>query len=480
MRTTRRAPTLTALGLVGGLVWLSGCAGAARRGTAAALLDDVPGAPTEPAERERLLTIAPETSAAPDPAGGVQAWGLGECLRRALAASERLAAGGETLYQDDTRSLEVITHMLPRLEFDLRTTVDSDPIDFNGSQFQPARRTEHTLAVRHTIDPRLVPAWRVAAATRRLDELVLRDARDRLLFDVAAAFYEVLGGERDVEAVRAARSRAEEQLRVLEAQRRAGLANEEDVLLASARLSEVDLELVEAGYRRDSARARLARLVGGPPPARLLDTLEVHPPPGDVEQLVARALGARADLGAARARVEVAGRRTELAVSELLPTIELGFEDFTRAEGGFQQFLEWSFVAELKWEFWDGGTRLVQVARAASVERQQEHLARAVAADVRLDVIEAALACAALDRGQTSREARGRAAAAAHELTLARRRAGEATTLDVLAAEEAREDAERNLERSAFARKLGALRLWLATGELVRGQAGQALLEASR
>src|SRR5690606_27294908 len=146
----------------------------------------------------------------------------------------------------------------------------------------------------------VVPAYRLATATRRLEALQLDDLRDELLFQTAAAFYEVLGFARDVAALRSTLEQVDEQLRVLEVRLAVGEAQRQELLLAEARRAEVGVELVQADLGRATARARLVRLTGIPAPRELIDTLDVEtPPPGDLGELVALAYEARPDLRAA-------------------------------------------------------------------------------------------------------------------------------------------------------------------------------------
>lgn len=464
-----RGPTLVLLALV------TGCADTARRNYLDEALDDIPGAPADAAALGEELT----REAAGDPAEGDLS--LAECMRLALLHSERLAARGEDILQADTLRVEAITRLLPRAAFNLSHTRDSTPVSFGGSVFLPQERTEHSVSLSQPLfDPGVLPAYRLAVATRRLEALLLDDARDELMFQVAAEFYGVFGFEQDVVALRAALEQLVEQLRVLEVRLAVGEAQRQEVLLAEARRAEVEVDLVQSQFEADRARARLGRLLGTRPPRRLVDSLEVAPPPGDVAALTLRALDARPDVEAARAQVEQAGERRDLVLADYLPTVTLDVTYYTRAVGGFAQFIDWTASANLTWSVFDGGAREARLVRAASEQREQRLLATALEEDVRLEVLEAVLAFAALDRARAALEARRVAATGAQELAAIQFEAGEATNLDVLVATAERQQAERNQSRSDASWKLAALRLWLATGEIVRSPPGRRLLERSR
>lgn len=473
------APALTA-----------GCADTARRLYLEETVDDLAYAPDDDddleAAGEHLAALAEEAAVSSQLT-------LTDCMRLALVNYEYLTARGEDLLQADTLRAEAITTMLPRVGFSLTHTRNSNPVSFDtgptstgltpGSPrpFLPREYTEHSVIVTQPLlDARTLPAYRLATATRRVEALNLDDLRDEVLFQVATAFYEVLGFDRDVEALRSTLAQVDEQLRVLAARLAVGEAQRQEVLLAEARRAEVEVELVQAELDRETSRARLARLTGVPNPRRLVDTLDAVRPPGDVGDLVARAFAARPDLEAARVAVEQAAQERNLVLAEYLPVVTLDFTYFTRAVAGFNQFLDYSVQANLLWTLFDGGQREVELVRAASVERERALLAEALAEDVRLEVIEAALAYAALDRTKQALAARRVAAAGAQELASLQFGAGEATNLDVLVAVAERQNAERNEIRGEFARKLAALRIWLATGEITRSPPARRLLEARR
>ncbi len=473
------APALTA-----------GCADTARRLYLEEAVDDLAGAPRDDDDVE---LAADQLSALATNAAISSELTLTECMRLALVHYEYLAARGEDILQADTLRAEAITSMLPRVGFQLRHTRNSNPVSFQSAgssvdlapgsaqPFLPREFTEHSFVVTQPLfNPRTLPSYWLASATRRVEALNLDDLRDEVLFRVATAFYEVLGFDRDVQALRSTMAQVDEQLRVLDARLAVGEAQRQEVLLAEARRAEVEVELVQAELDREQARARLSRLTGVPGRQRLLDTMDAVTPPGDVTELINRAYRERPDLNAARMAIEQAEQERNLVIADYLPQVNLDFTYYTRAVAGFNQFLDYAATANLLWTIFDGGARETRLVRARSVERQRELLARALAEDIRLEVVEAALAYSALDRAQRALAARRVAATGAQELASLQYTAGEATNLDVLVAVAERQNSERNEIRGEFARKLAALRIWLATGEITRSPPARRLLEARR
>lgn len=482
-----------ALALMALLALTAGCADTARRLFLEETVNDLPYAPEDEddleAAAEHLQALASEAAVSSQLT-------LTDCMRLALVSYEYLAARGESLLQADTLRAEAITTMLPRVNFPLTQTVNSNAVSLStlgggstgattptsGRPFLPRSYTQHSLVITQPlVDARALPAYRVATATRRIEALNIDDLRNEVLFQVATAFYEVLGFDRDVQALRSILAQVDEQLRVLGARLAVGEAQRQEVLLAEARRAEVEVDLVQAELDRETARARLSRLTGVPGNRGLVDTLRAVRPPGDVNDLVRRAFRSRPDLQAARVAVLQAEEERNLVLAEYVPLVTLDFTYYTRAVAGFNQFLDWTLTANLLVNIFDGGAREARLVRAQSVRRQREKLADALAEDIRLEVVEAVLAYAALDRAQQALVARRVAAVGAQELASLQYAAGEATNLDVLVAVAERQDAQRNEIRGEFALKLAALRIWLATGELPESPPAQRLLlEASR
>ena len=103
---------------------------------------------------------------------------------------------------------------------------------------------------------------------------------------------------------------------------------------------------------------------------------------------------------------------------------------------------------------------------ARSMLRQRQLDLQRLEEQVRLEVEDAALAFRSLDRALFAFAARSRAATAAHDVTEALVAAGSATNLELLVARDTREEAARNLIRTTLGRKLAALRIRLAAGDM--------------
>ncbi|MEZ6187627.1 MAG: TolC family protein [Planctomycetota bacterium] len=410
----------------------------------------------------RVTDVAPTDSSA-----GLT---LSDCFQRALQNADTLRAQSETLLQSDAQSMEAIAAVLPKVVFYGTHNRDSDKISFGGgSAFQPRERTSYGVRIEQTIlDGKLVPRLDLIEETQQIQALQLRDARDQLLFAVATQFYEVLGYEADLRAIEATRASATETLRVLQARNELGVAREDEVLLAQASAAEAEAREIQTEADLAQARARLESLIQVRPLPALRDTFRVASGPQEIPRLVDLALAQRYDLEAARHAIAAAEASTDEAWSAYLPQVDLTFDTILESEEGFRSQLDWTLGITLDWTLFDGFGREARLARARSVVRQREWELRALEKQARLEVTEAALAFRSLDRALFAFRARSEAAASAYDATEVRLRAGSATHLEVLVSRNTREEAARNLTRTTLGRKLAALRIRRAAGDLKR------------
>ena len=394
--------------------------------------------------------------------------GLADCFRLAIANSEGLRGRAEGVLQADMLEREAIASVLPRVALYGTHVKDDRSIALGGgSSIQPSERTGYGFTVTQSLfEAEVFPRLSIAAETRRIETLLLRNERDQLLFQVATEFYEALGLEADLEAIEATRASAQESLRVLEARRAVGVARADDVLLAQASVAEAEARSIQAAADLERVRARLRNVLGIDRLPPLQDTYEVIPGPRSIPRLVDMALSQRYDLEAARAEIDRADAEETLTWMAFLPDVTATFTQYLESEEAFSSQLDWTLGVNLEWTLFDGGGRVARAARARSMLRQRQLDLQRLEEQVRLEVEDAALAFRSLDRALFAFAARSRAATAAHDVTEALVAAGSATNLELLVARDTREEAARNLIRTTLGRKLAALRIRLAAGDM--------------
>lgn len=414
---------------------------------------------------QRLQAQAEATPAKP-----AQGLSLSDCFRLAISNSERLRAQSEQIFSTNMQRREAIAAVLPRVALYGTHTKDSRSVSLGGGPpIQGSERTSYGFTVSQSLLPkRLLPQLSVLDETRQIQSLLLRDQRDQILFSVASDFYEALGLRADVAAIEVTLESAREALRVLEARLSVGAARQDDVLLARASVAEAEARLIQTQANLDQVEARLSAITERKPLPRLIDTYQVARGPREIPRLVDLALAQRYDLQAARREVKKAEANKTLSWTEYLPDVDLTYTHYTESEESFTSQLDWSLGVNLSWTLFDGGGREARLAQAYSQIRQRQLELREIEERVRLEVEQAALSFRSFDRALFAFQARARAASSAHEVAATRLSNGSATPLEVLVARETREDATRNLTRTALGRKLAALRIRLAAGDFRR------------
>jgi outer membrane protein TolC len=392
---------------------------------------------------------------------------LADCFRLALARSETLLLQGERLFETWTYEREAISSLLPSVGIHAQWSRDSDSVKFGGVTVSPRSASEYWISVQQKVfDGQALAAVPAAREAARIERLNLNDARDRLLYSVAAGFYQILGYTYDVQVFEASLASAEEFYRVVEARRASGEASRQESLSAEAQRDQAAASLIEAQHNLKVARADLARIVGLDfLPPKLEDTYEVTLSPGHIPDLVVQARANRSDVEAAKAGIELAKAERLAVFSDYLPLVTADFTRWLKREGAFASDIDWNLSLNASWSLFDSGAREARQARALSTIRQREYELSALERQVRYEVEEAVLAFDSLGRVLGALKSREKASQGALDLAEAEYRASEATNLDVMISRRAWEEAARDLSRAELARKLAALKIRLVVGD---------------
>lgn len=437
--------------------WLAACAAgeAERDQTIADLMPRGPAGGREAAELAREVARKGELS-------------LADCFRLALHNSQALAVRGEAVVQAGATRREAIAALLPQVGAHAQYIRNKEIFQILINVIPRGRFEFYGHASQKLFDAPAFAAVQVAGEARQIELLRLADERDRLLFEVASTFYEILGLERDREALAATRARASEQSRVVEVELRAGKARPQEAFDVRAVLDEAEMNAVSVDEQIARSRLRLARLVGvSPLPARLTDSYDVRWKPGELPELVEAAGRARVDLAIARhqiAQQEAARRQVK---GEYLPTASAEGTYWGRRKD-FEEDNVWTVAIYADWNLYDGGGREARLARAQSAVRQAELELESARKDLDRDVEEALVAFRSIDRLLATLDSRVKAADELLERTATALKAGTVTDLHMLLAQEAKADAARDLARTRFARMLALLRIRLVIGDLRR------------
>lgn len=173
-----------------------------------------------------------------------------------------------------------------------------------------------------------------AAAGTRYREAMAEAESDRVLFAARLEYLSLYRSERELQAARQSRRRAEVIARDVQSLHAAGAADSVDVLEAELAVARADLRVATAGHERRASEIRLLQLTGLPveDSLTLTDTL----PAPQFEATRPTSL-ARAELQAAAAAVDISMASVKEARASLFPTLS-AFGGYSYGKPNIDQF----------------------------------------------------------------------------------------------------------------------------------------------
>ncbi len=287
------------------------------------------------------------------------------------------------------------------------------------------------------------PAWeryRAAQADQASSGLDARAARDDAATMAAAAYLSLERARALIQARTLEVAMAQRLDTLTRAQKRAGAANQVDVLRAQGQLSSVQSMLDAATGQEEQARYTLLRVLGAPLTAYpvLADTLSLETPQAadSVDDLLPGAVAARPEVAAADQHAEAARAQLSAAKYDWFPTLDL-YGDYGLSGLQFSANAKWTetIALQLNWNLWQGGQREARIGE----QREKVHEADLERRDARTGVEEDIRAAAAGMRSARDQavHALDRARYADEEARLAeeRFRSGESGNLEVITAQ---------------------------------------------
>jgi outer membrane protein len=221
------------------------------------------------------------------------------------------------------------------------------------------------------------------------------DVHRRLIFQVAAAYYQVLNATGQEEAARAALANAQAVQQAAEASLENGLATLPDVLEARAATAQAEYDLQAALGAEEVAHGNLMTALGASPVSGIsvqpIDALNI---PESVEisvdQAIDQAVAQRPDLMERVAAIRAATAQIRQARSAYFPNLQVHVAAEPQDLYALQQNLPWGSSADLdgeinfrlNWTIFDGGARKHAVAQARDDLRAAQADATATRDDI--------------------------------------------------------------------------------------------------
>jgi outer membrane protein len=296
------------------------------------------------------------------------------------------------------------------------------------------------------------------------------ETRNNIIYNVHAAYYDVLAAEDDLALSKTRISRSQDHLRIASDRKEAGDVPQADVTRAHVDLSSAELNEVSAEGSLRIALGNLNQAMGRLPqePLQIAHSVISIPDPAatDVQQSLNNALQKRPEIQAAQKRVEAKQNQIGIYRSDILPKVRAEYGYGWLDEEFFPTDKDWYVGVSLDVPLLDGGTRRHRIAKSkVEVSREQAQLDQ-----LKLSVQQEVWSAYSrwIEAYQSLETSRSRQAQAEESLglTKARYEEGAGTINDLLDAELSLDQADTGLNTARYRLYLARVTFLLAAGEL--------------
>lgn len=305
----------------------------------------------------------------------------------ALLGPKLVAGGNFTLNQRET-TLDFASSFPPDV-IDLIESFTGEPVDF-GDPLVVNKKSyfDWNLSVIQPIfSGSALPLYKGAVATVKAGRAQEDSAVAKVRTGVAQAYWGVLVARVGEKLAGDALLNAKKHLAQSELRVQVGTATPQLKLQAEIAVARAEREVAGAESQRISAEMAFANLTGLPADAELVAPEPRTLPYASVEDAVSHAVTQRGDIVAAGYQAKAAHAQATGTSLTWLPTVDGRFtESFTQNSGFSGEPYNWQFVLKADWVLWDGGNRLAQQAKAASMVRMAETSVDKTEADARTEV----------------------------------------------------------------------------------------------
>lgn len=430
---------------------------------------------SEARQRHRDLALEPEpVEPAPRPAGPVApgeeelaiqrkpALGLLDCQRLSVLRSERLRAEAEHVHQSDLGVVSAASALSPQATYNFAYFKQEEKV--KALNAQPNQTQTQWIQLHQPVFRGFSDWFAIAAANDQVhaSEAELRAAKLDVALGCGRAFYAVVSLEKTVETLVHSLKLEDERLAEVKAREDAGLARKTERLFIETDRARTEADLARSRHDLVAARAELAYFTGVADAAlEAAGTAPSRPLPLDHYLDGSRN---RPDIALLAHQVELQRHEVWAARGAFLPTMDATSNLWLHRDGTFRD-VSWDVTLGLTWNFFDGGKELAALRIAESHAREAErtyadacrHAESEIASDYQALL-------GSLDQIPTL-ETRVRAAEENVKLLDVDYRAGIATNLEAVEAENTRRQANLDLERERYNARALELQLRAASGD---------------
>lgn len=412
------------------------------------------------------------------PTAAPLALSLADAIHRGLDQNLGVILEQERLHASESARLSALSDLLPHVSADVRQSdqkVNLAAFGFTGFPGVP-----QVIGPFGVFDARLslsTPLFDAAAlgdlhessALMRAEQHSSRFARATVILVVGNLYMQAVSDAARVDAATAQVTTAEALVRLARDQQASGLVAGIDVLRQQVQLESARAGLISDQNALDKRKLVLARAIGLPPGQAftLSDQMPYAPAPAmTLDQAVEVASASRDDLKAAEARVDAAEAARRATIGGALPTVHLDADYGAIGSSASTTTPTFTVAADVRVPVFEGGDRRAKIhqADASLVERRAElaDLRAGVRYDVAAALLDVHAADARVHVAQSARTLADQQLAQAQD----RFRAGVASTIELVQAQDAVSSAAERYIASVYAHNLAKAALARALGQV--------------
>jgi outer membrane protein TolC len=372
---------------------------------------------------------------------------LAEAVRRGLAQNLAAILEEQRLRGTESTRLLALSELLPHVSGYVR---QSDQV-INTAAFGFKFPGVPTLIGPFTVfdarigvstpllDARAIGGYRAGQALVQAGQADLGEIRETVVLAVGTLYLQTEADAARVESARAQVTTAEALVRLAQDQRSAGLVAGIDVVRQQVQLESARARVIVAENAYEKRKLSLARAIGLPSsrPFALTNTARfVAAPPITADEAVAEAAAHREDLKAAQARVDAARFARSAESAGNLPSVHLDGDVGVLGNHVSDTERTYSIAATVRVPIFEGGNTKARVQRADVELREREAELADLTSGIRYDVQAALLDLKAAEAGVEVADSSRTLARQELEQAQDRFKAGVASTLELVQAQE--------------------------------------------
>jgi outer membrane protein len=393
---------------------------------------------------------------------------LSDCYKLALRQSEIIAISADSIRQAEARFLQALSVAMPYVSFKSTDTQEAIPNDAGTtfSTLKPAKSSERQFQVTQT----LFNGFKAIAAAsgsamekdQRIEEKIR--AEQLLLVDVSNAFYLFIEKQEDLKALLRIKSALTNRIEELKSREDLGRSRSSEVVNARAQLYTLEADLKVVKSQEVVARQLLEFLIGRPVD-KVSDSYKIPEHLMGADYYVSKFV-ARPDIKAANYAWQYSEKQLDVINSGFLPTVSWQGNLYTQRTG-FDKNTDWDIMLKVDVPIFEGTETLGKSKEYKLIAHQKEleyvRLKRFAPYDIKDSYVK-------LDTALAVHENLKKAFYTAKINYYLQRKDYErnlVSNLDVLAAIQTLQDAQRNYIRAIYEAKRLYWRLKVSVGESI-------------